>query len=155
MAERSFQESELYKLHAVVIALDRIAQRLLEPLSITYTEFLVMLSASEASDRTQSDIGRHMGLGKSSISVKVKALLDKDLVVQQQNTSNRRENFLVLTNTGKQVLASAIDRLSANAEPAFTATGENRIAFDRALDSLMSVLYGKGLDTHSDTAENA
>jgi DNA-binding MarR family transcriptional regulator len=154
MAERSFQESELYKLHAVVIALDRIAQQLLEPLSITYTEFLVMLSASEASNRTQSDIGRQVGLGKASISVKVKALLDKDLVMQQQNSLNRRENFLVLTNRGKHVLASATDRLSANAEPAFAATGENRIAFDRALDSLMSALYGAGLDTHSDTAEN-
>jgi hypothetical protein len=77
MAESSFQESELYKLHAVVTALDRIAQQLLKPLSISYTEFLVMLSASEASDRTQSDIGRQMGLGKASISVKVKTLLPR------------------------------------------------------------------------------
>jgi DNA-binding MarR family transcriptional regulator len=142
--ERPFQQSELYKMHAVVIALDRVAQQLLEPFAITYTEFLVMLSASEGSDRTQSDIGRQMALGKASISIKVKALLEKKLVVQRQNEHNRRENFLSLTDKGEEVLSSAIERLSAAAEPAFEAMGENRAAFREGLDTLMSALYRGG-----------
>ena len=144
MPERPFQENELYKMHAVVIALDRIAQQLLEPLDITYTEFLVMLSASEAGDRTQSDIGHQMGLGKASISIKVKALLDKRLVIQRQNPQNRRENFLLLTTKGKEILASAVERLSSSAEPAFQAMGEDRTPVRRGLDTLMAILYESG-----------
>lgn len=141
MPERPFQESELYKLHAIVIALDHVAQQLLEPLGITYTEFLVMLSASEAENRTQSDVGHQMGLGKASISLKVKALLDKGLVIQQQNPENRRENFLLLTEKGEEILSSAVERLSTAAEPAFEAMSKHRAAFGTGLDTLMSVLY--------------
>ncbi|MFP4377297.1 MAG: MarR family winged helix-turn-helix transcriptional regulator [Spirochaetales bacterium] len=141
MAERPFQESELYKLHAVVIALDRIAQQLLEPLGITYTEFLVMLSASESNDRTQSEIGQQMALGKASISLKVKALLEKGLVIQKQNPRNRRENFLLLTDSGKDKLAAAVKTLSETAEPAFQALGRERQPFHAGLETLMTILY--------------
>jgi DNA-binding MarR family transcriptional regulator len=145
VADRPFQESELYKMHAVVIALDRIAQQLLEPLGVTYTEFLVMLSASEAADRTQTDVGQQMGLGKASISLKVKALLDKSLVTQKQNPVNRRENFLLLTPAGEKVLAAAIERLTSTAEPAFEAMGKNRKPFGEGLDTLMSAIYEAGV----------
>ncbi len=144
MAQQAFQQSELYKLHAVVIALDRMAEHLLEPLDITYTEFLVLLSASEAPDRRQSDIGRQMALGKASISIKVKALLDKKLIIQRQNTENRRENFLSLTDSGQEVLSSAVERLSSAAEPAFRAMKEYRSAFGKGLDRLMAELYPDG-----------
>ena len=135
-----FQHSEVYKLHELVIRLDEIAKRILEPLGISYADFLVLLNASEYDRRRQSDIAATMGLSKPSVSLRIKALVQKGLVHHTQNDVNRREWFVGLSDEGRNVVARAEGLLSDEATPVFSSLGSAREGFREQLDHLLETL---------------
>ena len=135
-----FQRSEVYKLHELVIRLDHIARKVLEPLGVSYADFLVLLNASEHEQRRQSDIAAGMGLSKPAVSLRIKALVKKGLVIHTQNNVNRREWFVSLSDEGRSVVARAEGLLSDSADPVFSSLGAERSAFLRHLNRLLEAL---------------
>lgn len=132
----AFRGSELYLLHEVVMRLDRVAQDLLKPLGLTYAEFLVLLQIVEQPGTRHHDVAQRMNLSKTSVSLRVKTLLERNWIVQRQNPRNRREQLLEPTPAGREVLDQAVRTLADAAEPLFAQLGEARQGLKLALARL-------------------
>jgi DNA-binding MarR family transcriptional regulator len=139
----AFRQGELYRLHDVVIRLDRIAQELLKPLGMSYGEFLVLLHIAEQPGTRHYEVARRMGLSKTSVSLRVKVLLDRQWVFQYQNRENRREQQLEPTAHGREMLDRAVETLEGAAEPLFAELGGRRGSFREMLATLQGLLEQK------------
>lgn len=139
----AFRRGELYLLHDVVIRLDRVAQELLKPIGLTYGDFLVLLQIAEQPGARHHEIATRMGLSKTSVSLRVRDLITRGWIVQQQNPENRREQLLETTPAGRDVLDRAVRVLEESAEPLFQHLGEGREVFRNALTALRRLLGGQ------------
>jgi DNA-binding MarR family transcriptional regulator len=140
MEHRDFNRSELYLLHAAVLQLDRIARELLRPLDLTYGDFLTLLMVHEHPGSPHRDIADALDLNKATVSLRVKALLERGWIEQRQNRENRREQLLELPAAGVARLLEAERVLSEAAEPLFSSLGRSREPFRRGLERLVSRL---------------
>jgi DNA-binding MarR family transcriptional regulator len=130
-----FTDSEVFKLHEIVIRLDTIAQKaVLAPVGLTYAEFLVLMAVRELPQPRQQDVSGMIGASKSLVSQRVKSLAAKRLLRQTVNENNRREHQLELTRKGSEVLVSAYAALLDAAHGVFAALGKERAALGGLLD---------------------
>ena len=133
-----FTDSEVYKLHELVIRLDTIAQRaVLAPIGLTYAEFLVLMAVKEIPQPRQQDVSEMIGASKSLVSQRVKALTEKRLLLQAVNRDNRREHRLELTRKGSEVLGAAYAALLEAANGVFAVLGKERVALNGLLDRML------------------
>jgi len=134
MGKPDFTTTELYLIHEIVIRLDRIARsEILDPLGISYPEFLVMMAVRELDRPTQDAAGSHVDLSSSLVSQRVSALRKKGLIMQTRNQENRRKVFLNLTEKGNRVLDSAYETMVTGTEEIFGLTDPNRSVFTQGL----------------------
>lgn len=147
MTAHSFRETELFRLHELVIRLDRAAQLMLEPLGVTFNDFLLLLAVQENPTSSQQEVARFIGVGKASISLRVRALSEKGLVVQSLNLQNRRESHVVLSDGGRRVYREAARLLTERAEPVFDSLGSARERFRAALGALLQTLDSQTPDS--------
>jgi DNA-binding MarR family transcriptional regulator len=133
-----FTESEVYKLHEIVIRLDAYAQGvLLEPIGVTYAEFLVLMAARESRSSTHQDISGLIGASKSLVSQRVKSLEGKRMARQVVNAKNRREHFIELTPKGNETLDRAYASLLGASEGVFGPLGKERGRMNQLLDHIL------------------
>ena len=145
MERTTFRDSEIYKLHEIVIRLDGYAQaRLLPPLGITYPEFLVLMAVEETGRATHSDVAAMLEMSKSLVSQRVSALERKGLLRQTVNAANKRERHLELTSKGRAVVPRAFDALLSAAEGVFAALGGERKKMNTSLDRVLGQLRTLG-----------
>ena len=102
MERTPFRDSEIFKLHEIVIRLDGYAQaRLLPPLGITYPEFLVLMAVEETARATHGDVAAMLEMSKSLVSQRVSALEKKGLLRQVVNTANKESITLSSAQKGE------------------------------------------------------
>jgi DNA-binding MarR family transcriptional regulator len=140
-----FTDSEVYKLHELVIRLDTIAQKeVLAPIGLTYAEFLVLMAVREIPQPRQQDVSEMIGASKSLVSQRVKALAEKRLLRQAVNRDNRREHRLELTRKGSEVLGAAYAALLEAAHGVFASLGRERAALNGILDRTLEQVRKMG-----------
>jgi DNA-binding MarR family transcriptional regulator len=136
-----FSESEVYKLHEIVIRLDAYAQGvLLAPIGVTYAEFLVLMAVRESRTSTHQDISGAIGASKSLVSQRVKSLEAKRMARQVVNAKNRREHFIELTPKGNQTLDRAYASLLNASEDVFGPLGKERGRLNLILDRMLNLI---------------
>ena len=137
----TFRESEVYKLHELVVRLDGYAQRmLLAPMGLTYPEFLVLMAIGEGKPAPHQEVAGRIGASKSLVSQRVKALEKKRLVRQGVNPENRREHFLAATARGEEVLSRAYEALLGAVQEVFAPLGRERAVLGRMLDQMLAAM---------------
>ncbi len=137
----NFKLSEVFLLHEIVIRLDRLArQTILEERGVTYQEFLVMMSARELPTPTQDDVAQYLDISRSSVSQRVSSLLEKQLVLQVQDKSNRRKVNLSLTPQGAELLSEIYSLMLGATEEVFASLGPQREPFQQALLQIIRLL---------------
>jgi len=147
MTVHSFRETELFRIHELVIRLDRLAQLILEPFGVTFNDFLLLLAVGENPSSSQQEVAQFIGVGKASVSLRVKALSEKGLVVQSINLKNRRESHVVLSDDGRRVYLEAACILTERAEPLFDSLGSARERFRTELGALLQTLQSQTSDS--------
>ena len=147
MTAHSFRETELFRMHELVVRLDRAAQLILEPLGVTFNDFLLLLAVHENPTSSQQEVARFIGVGKASISLRVRALSEKGLVAQSLNLQNRRESIVVLSDDGRRVYLEAACILTERAEPIFDSLGSARERFRAELGALLQTLQSQTSDS--------
>jgi MarR family transcriptional regulator, organic hydroperoxide resistance regulator len=136
-----FSESEVFKLHEIVIRLDAYAQGvLLAPIGLTYAEFLVLMAVRESRSSTHQDISGAIGASKSLVSQRVKSLEGKRMARQVVNAKNRREHFVELTPKGSETLDRAYASLLGASEEVFGPLGKDRDRLNLLLDRLLEAM---------------
>jgi DNA-binding MarR family transcriptional regulator len=139
-----FRDSEVYKLHEVVIRLDAYAQReLLSPMGLTYPEFLVLMAVGEGAPAPHQVVAGRIGASKSLVSQRVKTLEAKRMLRQVTNPENRREHFLTMTPRGSTTLSRAYAALLEASEDVFGPLGRERGALGRLLDGMLAQIDRK------------
>ena len=147
MPAQSFRETELFRMHELVIRLDRAAQLMLEPLGVTFNDFLLLLAVGGNPTSSQQEVARFIGVGKASVSLRVRVLAEKGLVAQSLNPQNRRESHVVLTDDGRRVYLEAARILTERAEPIFDSLGSGRERFRAELGALLQSLQSHMSDS--------
>jgi MarR family transcriptional regulator, organic hydroperoxide resistance regulator len=139
-----FRDSEVFKLHELVIRLDAYAQRvLLSPIGLTYPEFLVLMAVGEGTPATHQVVAGRIGASKSLVSQRVKTLEGKGMLRQGTNPENRREHFLSMTPRGSRMLSRAYAALLDASEDVFGPLGRERGALNRMLDGMLAEMGRK------------
>lgn len=72
---------------------------------LSFEQFLIMRDVAAGHKVALSAIAEQRRVSRAAISRQIKTLLDRDYLVQERDTDDRRRQFLHLTPTGEQVTA--------------------------------------------------
>jgi DNA-binding MarR family transcriptional regulator len=96
-------------LYSATNALLRAYRPLLEPLGLTYPQYLVMLALWEQDARSVTDICRMTRLDTGTVTPLLKRLEVKRLLVRGRSSEDERRRVITLTTAGKELQEQAAD----------------------------------------------
>jgi DNA-binding MarR family transcriptional regulator len=96
-----------FALYATSLAMTRLYKPLLEPLGLTYPQYLVMLVLWESDGLTVSQAGERLDLDSGTLTPLLKRLESAGLVRRQRDSADERRVLLWLTDAGRQLREQA------------------------------------------------
>jgi DNA-binding MarR family transcriptional regulator len=81
----------------------RLHRPFLEPLGLTYPQFLVMLALYEDAPRTVGDLGLELGMENGTLTPLLKRLVSAGLVTRTRDQQDERRVLIDLTEAGKSL----------------------------------------------------
>jgi MarR family transcriptional regulator, organic hydroperoxide resistance regulator len=97
-----------FSLYAASLAMTKLYKPLLDPLGLTYPQYLVMLVLWQADGLTVSQIGERLALDSGTLTPLLKRLESAGLVQRLRDTIDERRVLLQLTATGRALKAQAL-----------------------------------------------
>lgn len=114
-----------FEIYAANLAFGRIYKPLLDPLGLTYPQFLVMMTLWAGDGLSVGAIGDQLGLDSSTLTPLIKRLEGAELVTRRRDSRDERRVIVSLTEKGArlegqsdQVLSSIRDATGLNAREA-------------------------------------
>ncbi|HEX9336777.1 MAG TPA: MarR family winged helix-turn-helix transcriptional regulator [Pseudonocardiaceae bacterium] len=124
----------------VTLAWQRAMRAALEPHDLTHVQFVLLSSAwwlgEHEEPPTQQRIADHAGTDTMMTSQVLRRLAARQFVSRELDDSDARARRIVLTETGRAVLADALADVAATDAEFFTALGRDALVFQRALTNL-------------------
>ncbi|WP_372886939.1 MarR family winged helix-turn-helix transcriptional regulator [Shimia sp.] len=107
-ADRSSHLDEMlcFEVYSAEHAFGRLYKSLLQPLGLTYPQFLVMVLLWERDGRSIGGLGRVLGLESNTLTPLVKRLEAAGLVSRQRDRQDERRVRVALTEAGRAMRAS-------------------------------------------------
>ena len=96
-----------FPLYAASNAITRAYRPLLEPLGLTYPQYLVMMVLWEQAPQMVSEIGHKLHLDSGTLTPLLKRLQTQGLVVRQRDAADERRVLVTLTEAGQALKAQA------------------------------------------------
>ncbi|UUX97598.1 MarR family winged helix-turn-helix transcriptional regulator [Aquabacterium sp. J223] len=96
-----------FALYSASLAMTRTYKPLLEPLGLTYPQYLVMLSLWEADGLSVGAVGERLGLDSGTLTPLLKRLEAAGLVQRLRDAADERRVLLQLTPAGRQLKGRA------------------------------------------------
>lgn len=96
-----------FALYSASLAMTKLYKPLLEPLGLTYPQYLVMLVLWEGDGLTVSQLGERLALDSGTLTPLLKRLQAAGLVQRLRDTIDERRVLLQLTAAGRQLRARA------------------------------------------------
>ena len=87
----------------------RLYRPLLEPLGLTYPQYLAMMALWETSPQTVGALGRRLSLDSGTLTPLFKRLESAGLVQRQRDLDDERRVLIALTSKGSEMRAAAAD----------------------------------------------
>jgi DNA-binding MarR family transcriptional regulator len=97
-----------FALYAASLAMTKLYKPLLDPLGLTYPQYLVMLVLWQADGLTVSQIGERLALDSGTLTPLLKRLESAGLVQRLRDTTDERRVLLQLTAAGRALKARAL-----------------------------------------------
>jgi MarR family transcriptional regulator, organic hydroperoxide resistance regulator len=106
-----------FALYATSLAMTKLYKPVLEPLGLTYPQYLVMLVLWERDGVTVSQLGERLGLDSGTLTPLLKRLEAAELVQRLRDAADERRVLLQLTAAGRALKthAAAVPRALAEA----------------------------------------
>jgi DNA-binding MarR family transcriptional regulator len=108
-----------FALYSASSHLSSIYRPLLEPLDLTYTQFIVLMALWEEDGISISQLAKRVNLSKATMTPLLKRLEQKQLIQRQILSDNERQKNILLTENGKNLSLKSKEVT----ENAFCATG--------------------------------
>jgi len=119
-----------FALYASSNLMSRLYRPLLDPLGLTYPQYLAMMALWETSPQTVGALGRRLSLDSGTLTPLFKRLENAGLVQRQRDLDDERRVLIALTPEGSEMRAAAADipwtvlcQLSLSPEEAVTLKG--------------------------------
>ena len=97
-----------FPLYACAKEVVRRYRKPLEPLGLTYTQYIVMMVLWEFGSMTEGDLGKRVRLDSGTLAPLLKRLEKQGLITRTRLETNERKLYLELTETGKALRDSAV-----------------------------------------------
>lgn len=99
----SFLPSDLlcFSVYATDHAMHRIYRTLLDPLGLTYPQYLVVLALADGAAHNVKSIGTQMALDSGTLTPLLKRLEANGIVTRRRNTADERQTLVQLTEKGR------------------------------------------------------
>ncbi|MGW3882824.1 MarR family winged helix-turn-helix transcriptional regulator [Streptomyces sp. NPDC005055] len=124
-----------FALYGAASRLTRLHRPFLEPMGLTYPQFLVMLTLYEAAPRTMGEIGHELGMDSGTLTPLLKRLVTADLVTRHRDAADDRRVLVSLTEQGEALRADA-QAIPGKIEAACLLTDEDMVALKNTLNDL-------------------
>lgn len=108
-----------FALYSASNRLTAIYRPILEPLGLTYTQFVVMMALWESDGISITELAAHTGLSKATMTPLLKKLEMKSLIQMERIIGNDRQKKVIVTTTGMKLATKSM----AATKEAFCATG--------------------------------
>lgn len=102
-----------FALYGASLALTRTYKPLLEPLGLTYPQYLVMMVLWEEDHLAVKALGEKLGLDSGTLSPLLKRLEQADFVKRQRDSKDERQVTVSLTPKGRALQDEAVQVMSA------------------------------------------
>lgn len=90
-----------FALYGATSRVIRLHRPFLEPLGLTYPQFLVMLSLYEREPRSVGDIGQELGMDNGTLTPLLKRLVAAGLITRTRDLMDERRVLIALTEDGE------------------------------------------------------
>jgi DNA-binding MarR family transcriptional regulator len=107
MASLNLEDQLCFAVYSAEHAFSRAYKPLLDPLGITYPQYLVLLVLWAEDNRTVNSIGKALFLESSTLTPLLKRLQTQGLITRVRDTSDERRVRVKLTPAGKKLAQSA------------------------------------------------
>ncbi len=97
-----------FALYSSSLAMTKVYKPLLEPLGLTYPQYLVMLVLWEGDGVTVSQVGDRLKLDSGTLTPLLKRLEAQGLIQRLRDTADERRVLLQLTSTGRAMKSKAV-----------------------------------------------
>ncbi|MBB3945093.1 DNA-binding MarR family transcriptional regulator [Rhizobium skierniewicense] len=98
-----------FALYGASHAFNRAYKPLLEPLGLTYPQYLVMMALWEKETATVKTLGEMLGLDSGTLSPLLKRLEHAGLITRKRGTVDERQVMIALTGEGAELKTKATD----------------------------------------------
>lgn len=133
-------DSTGFLLWQVTLAWQRAVRAVLEPHDLTHVQFVLLMSAWWLGEHegapTQQRIAEHAGTDAMMTSQVLRRLAARQLVTRELDERDARAKRIVLTESGRSVLADALADVETTDAEFFAALGQDATAFGRGLTAL-------------------
>lgn len=96
-----------FAIYGAAHAFTRTYKPLLEPLGLTYPQYLVMIALWEEDDQPVKAIGERLGLDSGTLSPLLKRLEQSGLLARQRDKEDERQVRITLTDKGRDLKREA------------------------------------------------
>ena len=119
MSVAQLNDQLCFALYSASNHLSSIYRSLLQPLDLTYTQFIVMMALWEEDDISITRLAKTTGLSGATMTPLLKRLEQKKLILREVQPQNERQKNIKLTNMGRELSLRSGDLT----KKAFHATG--------------------------------
>ena len=96
-----------FALYSTSLAMTKLYRPLLEPLGLTYPQYLVMLALWEQDELSVSDLGERLQIDSGTLSPLLKRLDAAELLTRRRDPADERRVLVTLTLAGRRLKARA------------------------------------------------
>ena len=100
-------QSLCFAVYSAGLAFNRVYKPILEPLGLTYPQYLVMVALWEAEGQSVSELGEHLFLESNTLTPLLKRLEVAGFITRLRDKADERQVRVSLTEKGRGLLAEA------------------------------------------------
>lgn len=138
---KSPNDSPGYLLGQLTMFWQRRQKKVLDPLDLTHTQFVLLASLGWLSKRsntvTQVDIANQSNADRMMVSKVLRTLEDKKFITRQEHPTDTRAKIIQLTNTGETVLQKSLTEIENADFDFFSPIDENLVSFNSNMVKLI------------------
>lgn len=131
-----------FALYSASSHLTALYRPLLEPMNLTYTQFIVLMSLWEKDNVSISYLAKEAGLSKATMTPLLKRLEQKELIQRQMLEGNERQKNIALTELGRALSAQGKEVT----EKAFCASGLTKAQAKEMIELCQTIIRKEIVD---------
>ena len=132
-----------FALYSASLAMTKFYKPLLEPLGLTYPQYLAMLVLWERDGITVSELGQRLHLDSATLTPLLKRLESSGLVTRTRGSQDERQVLIELTGAGRELKVRARS-VPTDVSCAAECTPDDMVALKQQLEALRGGLMKNG-----------